>query len=309
MGGSGAGRTGGYLSAHDVDVLREEARQRLAQSRIDSDVNSLLQQTLTSINDRDIERVNSRLEAIEQALGDKLDEIDRLLFGGSVAKHTYVDGLSDIDALVLLRGESLSDLGPAEVRNEFAQALRQALPQGDVQAIREGTMAVTVEYRDGTEIQLLPAIRRTGDAIAVSSWDGESWSGIRPRAFARALTETNQNQGGAVVPAIKLAKSTFANELGDASPSGYHVEALALAAFRRYSGPRTPKAMLTHLVESASRHVLRPIQDVTNQSRHVDERLGAANSPTRRALSRDLARIAQTMANSQSVDDWRALLD
>ena len=308
MGGSGGGRTGGYLSAHDLDVLQEKARQRLANSRTDSVVNSLLQQALTSINDRDTERINSRLEAIEQSLGDKLDEVDRLLFGGSVAKHTYVDGLSDIDALVLLSGESLSSLDPAEVRGDFATALMQSLPQGDVQSIREGKMAVTVAYRDGTEIQMLPAIR-TGGEIAVSSSDGEAWSTIRPRDFAQALTEANQRQGSAVVPAIKLAKSILASQLGDAGLSGYHVEALALAAFRQYSGPRTPKAMLTHLVNSASRDVLHPIQDVTRQSRYVDESLGARRSPARQALSRRLFRIARTMANSQSVDDWRALLD
>ena len=306
MGGSGG--TGGYLSAHDVEELRKEAQRRLAQSRIESDVNSLLRQALTSINDRDTERVNSYLEAIEHALGDKLDEVDRLLFGGSVAKHTYVDGLSDIDALVLLRDESLSGRGPAEVRREFVQALMRALPQGDVQGVHEGTMAVTVEYRDGTEIQLLPAIG-TGDGVAVPSWDGQSWSATLPRSFAQDLTTVNQSQGSAVVPAIKLAKSIFASRFGDRSLSGYHVEALAVAAFREYSGPRTPKAMLTHLVEHASRCVLRPIRDLTGQSQYVDEGLGAENSAARRALSHSLAALAQTMASSQSVQDWREILD
>ena len=307
MGGSG-GSTGDYLSADDLELLREQAQQRFAQSRIESEVNSLLHHALASINDRDTERVNSYLEAIEQALGDRIDGVDRLLFGGSVAKQTYVDGLSDIDALVLLGDESLSERAPAEVRSEFAQALRQALPQGDVQGIHEGAMAVTVEYRDGTEIQLLPAIR-TGDEIAVSSWDGESWSATLPRSFAQDLTEANQTQGNAVVPAIKLAKSIFASELGDPGLSGYHVETLAVAAFQEYSGPRTPKAMLTHLVDHASRDVLRPIQDITGQSRYVDESLGAENSATRQALSRNLARLARTMTNSQSIDDWEALLN
>ena len=302
MGGSGG--TGGYLSAHDVEVLRKEAQQRLAQSRIESDVNSLLRQVLTSINDRDTERVSSYLEAIELALGDKVGEVDRLLFGGSVAKHTYVDGLSDIDALVLLGDKSLLGREPAEVRHEFAQAL----PHGNVQGIHEGSMAVTVEYRDGTEIQLLPAIK-TGDEVAVSSWDGQSWSATLPRSFAQQLTAVNQSQGNAVIPAIKLAKAIFANKLGDADPSSYHVEALALAAFREYSGPRTPKATLTHLVDRASHDVLRPIRDVTGQSQYVDERLGAENSLARRALSRSLTTLAQTMANSRSIDDWRVLLD
>ena len=142
-----------------------------------------------------------------------------------------------------------------------------------------------------------------------SSWDGQSWSATLPRSFTQELTAVNQSQGNAVVPAIKLAKSIFANTLGDAAPSGYHVEALALAAFRDYSGPRTPKAMLTHLIDRASQDMLSPIPDATGQSQYVDGDLGAENSPVRQALSRDLAALAQTMANSQSVDDWRVLLE
>ena len=307
MGGSG-GSTGGYLSANDLELLREKARERFTQSRNESEVNSLLQHELTSINDRDTDRVSGYLEAIEHALEDRIDAVDRLLFGGSVAKHTYVNGLSDVDALVLLGDESLRNGAPADVRSEFAQALRQSLPQGAVSSIREGAVAVTVEYRDGTEIQLLPAIR-SGDEVAVSSWDGQSWSAIRPRSFAQELTAANQSQGNAVVPAIKLAKSILASRLGDAAPSGYHMEALALAAFRDYAGLRTPKAMLTHLVDRASRDVLRPIPDITGQSQYVDQHLGAENSDVRQVLSRNLATLAHTMTNSQSVSDWQALLD
>ena len=306
MGGSGG--SGGQLTAHDVQVLREEAQRRLAQGRLDAEVNSLLLRELTSINDRDVERIGSYLEAIEGALGDKLDEVDRLLFGGSVAKHTYVDGLSDIDALVLLNAELTSGRSPDEVRREFAQALRRALPHGAVEGISEGTVAVTVEYQDGTEIQLLPAVR-SGDRIAVSAWDGKAWSVIQPKIFARELTSVNQSQGNAVVPAIKLAKAIFANKLGETAPSGYHVEALAVGAFQDYSGPRTPKAMLMHLVDRASRDVLRPIRDVTSQSRYVDDGLGSSNSWARQELSRKLTGLGRTMTGAQSVADWQALLD
>ena len=99
--------------------------------------------------------------------------MERLLFGGSVAKRTYVDGLSDVDALVLLEGDSLKEMSPEEVRRDFAESLRRALPQGNVQEIREGAIAVTIEYNDGTEIQLLPAVR-TADGISISSPDGKS---------------------------------------------------------------------------------------------------------------------------------------
>ena len=303
----GGGGTGSYFSARDAKALEEQARRRLEQSRLDSTVNSLLQHELTGINDRDTDLTNERLESIEQALGSRIGEVERLLFGGSVAKHTFVNGLSDIDALVEIAGEDMSQRSPDEVKGNFATALKQALPQGDVEDIREGRMAVTVKYLDGTEIQLLPAIRE-GDGLAVSSWDSKFWMSIRPGNFARSLTTTNQSQGGAVIPAIKVAKAIFANKLGDDGPSGYHVEALAVEAFQRYSGPKTPKAMATHLVRSASERVLRPIPDITGQSRYVDESLREGNSAPRRALSRRLEGLARTMENTQSIEDWQGLI-
>lgn len=305
MGGSGG--TGSYFSANDARALEEQARRRLEQSRLDSSVNSMLQRELTDLNDRDTDLTNERLEAVEQALGDRMGEVERLLFGGSVAKHTFVSGLSDIDALIEIADEDVAQRSPAEVLRNLATALRQDLPQGDVEEIQPGSMAVTVKYRDGTEIQLLPAIR-VGGELAVSSWDSDSWVQTRPRDFARVLTATNQSQGGAVVPAIKLAKAIFANRLGDDGPSGYHVEALAIEAFRNYSGPRTPKAMVTHLVRAASERVLWRIRDRSGQSTYVDDSLGDRDSAARRSLSRKLGRLAQTMENSQTVDDWEWMI-
>ena len=288
-------------------ALEEQARKRLEQSRLDSTVNSLLQQEMTDINDRDTDLTNERLEAIEQALGSRIGEVERLLFGGSVAKHTYVNGLSDIDALVEIADEEISERTPAVVITSFARVLRQALPQGEVEEIQQGGMAVTVKYLDGTEIQLLPAIRERGE-LAVSSWDSSSWMRIRPREFARVLTATNQSQGGAVVPAIKLAKAIFANKLGDGGPSGYHVEALAVEIFQRYSGPKTPKAMVTHLVTRATERVLRPIRDITGQTPHVDDSLGGENSAPRRALSRRLRGIARTMETTRFTAEWEEMI-
>ena len=305
MGGSG---TGGVFRESDMEALREEARRRLEESQNDSAVNSLLQQELTSINDRDVDLINEHLDTIQETLADRGHEVERLRFGGSVAKYTYVDGLSDVDALVLLESETLNEQSPEEVRRDFAESLRRTLPQGNVKEIREGAMAVTVEYTDGTEIQLLPAVR-TANGVAVSSSDGKSWSFIQPQAFAQELTKTNQAQGGSVVPTIKLAKVIFANKLGEGAVSGYHVEALAIEAFRTYSGPRTQKAMLTHFMEHSSQRVLRPVRDVTGQSRYVDEDLGEANSASRQSLSHSLTDLAGTMDKTQSLEVWQDLLN
>lgn len=306
MGGRGGGS---YLSARDLEALREEARRRLDQSRIDAEVNSFLQQELAGFNDRDVDAINRRLEQIEISLEGAIESIDRLLFGGSVAKHTHVDGLSDVDSLVLLRDDALAEKDPAEVRNDFRTALVRNLPRGEIQDISVGAMAVTVKYRDGTEIQLLPAVQSKRGNIQISSEDGRSWSQIQPKAFAQELSRINRRQGGSVVPAIKLAKAILANRLGARSPSGYHLEALAVAAFRDYSGQRTPKAMVTELFARASTSILRPIQDVTGQSRYVDQALGSANSAARRELSRTFEQIGKMMSGSQSVAEWRALLE
>ncbi|MDO8473500.1 MAG: CBASS oligonucleotide cyclase, partial [Dehalococcoidia bacterium] len=288
--------------------LREEAKTRLEESRIDAGVNSFLQQELTDINDRDSDKVNQYMEQIERALQDKIEAVDRLLFGGSVAKHTYVDGLSDIDSLVLLKDGSLPNKSPGDVRDEFREALHRQLPQGNIQSVRSGNMAVTIEYRDGTKIQLLPAIQ-IGNEIAISSGDGRSWVQIRPREFAQALTESNRRQGGMVVPTIKLAKAMLTARLGDKCPSGYHVESLAVKSFRDYTGSRTPKAMLTRLFAHSADEVLQPIRDVTGQSRHLDDDLGPFNSPARRELSRAFGEIAKIMSQNRNVSDWQGLLE
>src|SRR5689334_6181119 len=101
MGGSGGG--GNYrLNPSEMERLRDEARARLERSRLEADVNALLQHNLVEINDRDNGLVADRLADIEDALEGTTRDVDRVVFGGSVAKHTYVDGLSDIDALVVL---------------------------------------------------------------------------------------------------------------------------------------------------------------------------------------------------------------
>src|SRR5438270_913554 len=108
MGGSGGGGTYRF-SAAELERLREEAQDRLDRSRKDAEINAFLDHELVDINDRDTNLVNQRLEEIERALQGTISEFDKVLFGGSVAKHTYVDGLSDIDSLVVLNPEAAGD--------------------------------------------------------------------------------------------------------------------------------------------------------------------------------------------------------
>jgi len=284
--------------------------QRMEDQQVDAEVNAYLRRELLAANDRDPVLVNRHLDEIQNALRDKVEEFDRLLFGGSIAKHTYVEGLSDVDTLVILDDPELGDRTPDEFRREFARTLKGHLSAGDVEDIQVGVRAVTVVYRDGTQIQLLPAISR-GGTISISARDGHTWQhGIRPTAFTDRLTATNRAQGGMVVPVIKLAKQVIATRVSEAHrPYGHLVEALAVDAFTGYDGPRTPRAMATHFFTAAAQRINSPMPDLTGQSRFVDEDLGSGGSTARVEMSRELGRIATTMKSSRSVNDWRRLFE
>ena len=93
--------------------------------------------------------------------------------------------------------------------------------------------------------------------------------------------------------------------------SGYHVESLAVEAFKGYDGPQTNKAMLRHFFEQASSLVTKPMGDATGQSNNVDDYLGSIASVERRNVSLALERIARRIQNAdgmRSADLWKQIL-
>lgn len=303
MGGSG-GRS--YPKDEDADEVRRQIRELLQRQEADAELNDFLAEQLASFNDRDVRLVQARLDELRDALGGAALEIDKLLFGGSVAKHTYVDGLSDVDALVILEDP---DASPSELVERFARVLSGRLGRGDVVEVSPGGLAATVTYADGTQIQLLPAVERDGHT-SIASEDGAEWRRIRPHKFAEKLTAVNAANGAAVVPTIKLAKAAIAAALPEAQRlSGYHVEAIAVDAFKGYDGRRDRISMLRHMVAHAAETVLRPTGDITGQSVHVDAYMGAANSPRRQGVSSRLHRLAARLASATSAADLDRVFD
>ena len=67
--------------------------------------------------------------------------------------------------------------------------------------------------------------------------------------------------------------------------SGYHMEALAVDAFSTYEGELKTKDMLVHFLGHSIRAVMKPIDDPTDQTPHVDGYLGLANSLPRKGAS------------------------
>ena len=73
--------------------------------------------------------------------------------------------------------------------------------------------------------------------------------------------------------------------------SGYHMESLAIEAFKNYQGPQDLKNMIRHFVDFSSRAVIKPITDPTGQSRHVDEYMGQQSSARRQRATKAFQRM------------------
>ena len=307
MGGSG----GGYFSnRHTPDDLAKRTRQAEDQARDDTfetDVADHLASLLADFNDRDVEGIREVFDQITSDLEDEIDGTVDTLFGGSISKHTYVDGISDVDALVLLNNSELANKSPNKVKSFLADCLRDWYGED---AVREGELAVTVNVDDKT-IQLLPALRH-GERVKIASSDGKNWSKVNPQGFAHALTKANKRLDGKLVPCIKLIKAIVATLPERRRITGYHAEAMAINVFRGYDGLKTPKSMLRHFFEHASEHVTEPIKDSSGQSVYVDEYLGLANSLERRIVADALGRIGRKMRNAdgaRSLDRWEELFE
>ena len=267
-----------------------------------NDFNQYCERLLAQYNRRNTAATTRRIEELCNILRRQGDVV-QTMFGGSVRRGTYVSGLSDVDVLLIVNQSSMANRPPADVIAYVKQAIEQQLPRNPVRA---GNLAVTVNYSDGTEIQVLPAIRRSGGGVRIANPGNTDWSNVvRPDDFARRLVEVNQAKGSRVVPTIKLAKAIADCYISRSSRkiAGYHMEALAIEAFKDYHGGLDPKSMLVHLFGNSITAVMNPIADSTGQSQRVDEGLGPANSPARQRASTYFGQMRAAVRPSRANQD------
>ena len=283
-----------------LQQAREAEEERLA-----GDLNDFLGEHLARINERDTQLVSDRLADVQEVLSDAV-EVDSILLGGSVAKHTAVSGLSDVDALAILNREDLAGKSADEVLAAFGDELDAHMPRHEVAEVRVGTLAVTVVYKDGEEIQLLPALR-SGSTVSIPASDGKGWNATKPQEFRQELSAANRRLNGALVPAIKLMKSINADLPEQKQLTGYHIEALAVDASKGYRGEKTARAVLLHILGHASERVARPIKDVTEQTRVVDGYLGETDSVARRNCAMAFGAMRRRLERARSVSQWESV--
>ena len=307
MGSSGGGYFSGRPRVEELLKRTKEAEEDAHGEAFEIEAGKHLGRLLADFNSRDVEGIQAFLEQMERDLAGDVAGSVETLFGGSVAKHTYVDGISDVDALVLLEDSALAGGSPEGAKELLASCLRERYGRASVEV---GRLAVTVTV-GANKIQLLPALR-DGEGFRIADRHGTRWSRIAPRGFASALTRANQRLNGKLVPCIKLAKAVVASLPASHRISGYHVESMAIEVFKEYDGPAQAKAMLVHFFEESAGRVVRPIRDSTGQSVHVDDELGRKGSLKRRIVADALGRVGRRMRNAdgaRSLEMWKELFE
>lgn len=304
--------SGGSWRDHQAKRLEEALPESVAnteRSGYESAVNEALADELSeSIRDTDL--TNERLDEIISALGEEVSGRFDLLLGGSAKKRTYIDGLSDVDVLVCVDKTELADKSPREIL-EFLQF--QVSGIANVKEVGIGDLALTIIYQNGDVIQLLPALRK-GEGLKIQEEGSNKWSSvIRPDRFATKLTEANQELGGKLIPAIKIAKMMVSELPENQRPTGYHMESMAIEAFKNAPSdlPRTKKTLVTYFFDKARSIVLKQIGDPTGQSYKVDEYLGTNDSSQRKQMSYLFDRIYKRMKRADEANDvssWKEML-
>ena len=292
MGGGGSR----YIPKPDPERVRQLIKDNLKKTEglnQDGEINLALRALLSEFNSRDKDTINSVLDEVKQACSDL--ELDRLLLGGSVAKHTYVNGLSDIDALVVM------DKGKGSPQ-ELLQALYDELAKKLHYKVTKGTIAVTINAK-GHEIQLVPCYQ-SGEKFKIADESGKSWRTVNPAKFREKLSQENERLNNALIRSIKLVKSLNATLPESQRLSGYHLEALALSSVKKYDAAKTLKAVTLHILDRSSQLVLSPSKDPTGQSDSIDSALGKENSPLRQSISKQLSQLSHKLKQAKSAEEW-----
>jgi len=312
--GGGSGGIFRSTSPEEYKIKIKESLKTTQNEAFETTVSGKIDEVLLSYNNRDRETVKKHLNEIKIAVSEDISGSIDTIYGGSVKKHTYVDGLSDIDVLMRIDKSELINLSPQEILQYVKQKIIEKKVPG-VTEVSIGNLAVTVSFSDGTEIQILPAIKR-GDGYKIPKSNSNEWSDVcRPDKFAEKLTEVNQNCNNKLIPTIKLIKAINSQLPEDQQLTGYHIESIAIEVFKNYpessEHPKTPKAMLEYFYEKSPEIIKTQIKDKTGQSFHVDDYLGSNNSELRFRISYAYDRIHRKIENAneqKSVEKWEEII-
>lgn len=138
MGGSGGSGYTPRSSPSGIERLIQQTEGRIEESVYNSQANNLLQEVLKDFNQRDTSKNWEYINGLKDAINEGIEGTVELAFGGSVRKHTYINGLSDVDLLVQINNTSLEQASPREVLSHFESQIKAALRNLDGVQVSSG---------------------------------------------------------------------------------------------------------------------------------------------------------------------------
>ena len=152
--------------------------------------NEYCEELLATYTRSNQQAVARHLESLRNSLRRQGNHVVQTMFGGSVRRGTDMAGLSDVDALLIVNDSSLVNRSPSEVIEYVQNTIQWWLRWNSATS---GSLAVTVNCSDGTEIQLLPAIRTSSGGVRIAEPGSTGWRHVvRAEIFARELSAVNQ---------------------------------------------------------------------------------------------------------------------
>lgn len=269
-------------------------------------VDGALEETDKEIRSRDCKTHMAHREDATAAINADIDGKVRPEYGGSVSKETYVEGSSDVDCRMDVSRTSLEKKSPQDVIKYFAKQIKSNDPQ--VKSCKTGKLGVTVQYKDGTEMQYLPMLRtRNGYRLADPEHPGRWSKVIYENRFKRELRRTNKKCGGKLYAVIRLIKAQRGSQ---SAMSGYHIESLANRIFKHYpdTRPKTLSSMLDYYYQHAQNHIRHRIRDRTGQASFIDKgKLGPARSSAREKEARQMERNRELLMEAERTGNFEKL--
>lgn len=156
---------------------------------------------------------------------------------GSYARHTALKNIKDVDILVLIAPEYAEEEPEAVLESLFKALgeLPEALDdEGEVVIRRHQRRSVNVHLeRQAFDLDVVPALAPHGLAkpLLIPDRDWSKWVPTHPLGYASSLSSLNQDNGGKVVPLVKLLKHWRDEQMTYRRPKSYWLECIVHQAF------------------------------------------------------------------------------
>lgn len=194
---------------------------------------------------------------------------------GSLWKHTFAFGVSDIDVLCSVNS---SELSPHHVVSRLASAF------SSTSSIIKHQTHVTLPSPFGVTIDIVPVMVVSGEIVLIHS-SGDRWVRARPELFATVLHHANLSSRNTLKPSIRVLKSLLSRCSFAPLLKGHHIEAICMHASSEFAGNFKVTTLLEFILSQLPRLAGLHLVDTSGQLRFIDDYLGASDSNERRRLS------------------------